>query len=95
MLAWNIAATGERFRTINNQMKEAIRGYSWVRPLRAVYIIKIEEAEDRDVLHARLKKVVADVSEKVNYIISPPMEGGRYNGWLPRPMWGKINERLD
>lgn len=31
-------------------------------------------------------------SEEVNFVMSPLMKGGRYDGWLPKGLWPKIHE---
>lgn len=76
-------------------MTEALKGYSWVRVMPSVYVVKIDGPDGRDVLHERFKEIVQSVPEPVHYLISPPMEGGRYNGWLPKRLWPKLNERID
>src|SRR4051794_27312072 len=89
-IAWNVQAEGPRQRAITDRLKEAIQGFSWARPLPSFYIVRIESAEDRDRLQERLLAVVKDVPEKVHFVVSPPMSGGKYNGWLPKDMWPKI-----
>ncbi len=92
-LAWDITATGDRWSQINTALKGVLKGYSWVRPLRTVYIVKVSSSEERQQLKDALIAVVESVSEKVHFIITPPMEGGKYTGWLPRDLWDKINQR--
>jgi hypothetical protein len=96
MLAWSVATDDESERkAINGRMREALDGYSWVRVMPSVYVVKIDEADERDVLHERFREIVTSVPETVHFLISPLMEGGRYNGWLPNRLWPKINERID
>ena len=94
MLAWDIAASGPREVEIRDQLREVIQGYSWARPLGAVYVVKVTDAEDRERSIEKLTMTAKNIDEKVNFLISPPMEGGRYNGWLPKEMWEKINQRV-
>jgi hypothetical protein len=96
MLAWDITAKDDRAKAISGEMKSALDGFSWVRVLRNVFILKIDAVEDRDNLHEKLKRVASEVGEdeKVNFIISPALEGGRYQGWLPKRLWPKINARI-
>jgi CRISPR-associated endonuclease Cas2 len=96
MLAWNVATDDESERkTINDSMREALSGLSWVRVMPSVYVVKVDEADERDALHERLKKIVTNTPGTVHYLMSPLMEGGRYNGWLPKRLWPKINGRID
>jgi hypothetical protein len=93
MLSWDIAATGERWTAINARLKEVLSTYSWVRPLKTVYIVKVASQEQRQELKAAFVDVVKSTSERVNFVMSPPMEGGSYSGWLPKPLWEKIAKR--
>ena len=92
-VSWDITASGSRFVEINNLMKEALKGYSWVRPLKSVYIVKVESADRRAELKNGLVNVIKTVNETVHLLITPPMEGGTYSGWLPKDLWEKINLR--
>lgn len=95
MVAWEIKVADAARRTeISSALREALKGYSWVRALGSVYIVKVTSDEDRNNLGESLK----DVSRKlggVNIIYSPAMQGGRYNGWLPTDLWPKIRQRVD
>jgi hypothetical protein len=92
-VSWDISATGNRWTEINNLMKGALEGYSWVRPLKTVYILKVDSVEERTELKNALVNVIKSVDEKVHVLITPPMEGGSYSGWLPKSLWEKINQR--
>jgi hypothetical protein len=95
MVAWEVkAADARRQEEISSALKEALRGYSWVRALGSVYIVKVRSDDDRDNLGESLKNVAREL-DGVNIIYSPAMEGGRYNGWLPRSLWQKIRQRVD
>ena len=92
-LSWEITATGQRWTEINNALKGALKGYSWVRPLKTLYVVKLASAEERQELKDAILGVIKSVDESVHLVITPPMEGGSYAGWLPRDLWDKINQR--
>jgi hypothetical protein len=95
MVAWEIrAADAPRRAEISSALKEALKGYSWVRALGSVYIVKVRSEDDRRNLGDGLKEVARELGG-VNIIYSPAMEGGRYNGWLPRDLWPKIRQRVE
>lgn len=95
MLAWNVAIDDESDRkATKDRMRGALDGYSWVRVMPSVYVVKIDAADERDRLQERLSEIAKE-EDAVRYIISPLMEGGQYNGWLPKRLWPKINERDD
>lgn len=93
VISWEITATGDRWTAINTSLKEALKGYSWVRPLKTFYIVKVQSQEQRNELNATLVKVVKGTHERINFVMTPAMEGGSYSGWLPRDLWEKINQR--
>jgi len=92
-VCWDISAGSDRWTQINNQMKESLKGYSWARPLRTLYVIKVETEDDRQKIKDSLVSVIKSVPEKVHLIVTPAMSGGVYAGWLPKDMWEKINQR--
>lgn len=92
-VSWDIYATGQKLDELNNEMKEALQGYSWVRPLKSTYIVKINSNEERTELKNALVKIIAKSDKKIHLLISPPMDGGVYTGWLPKGLWEKINQR--
>jgi hypothetical protein len=93
LVAWEIkGATDERNKQLRTALKEQLKGYSWVRVLQDVHIVKIDSVEDRLLLKERLAGV-ARVEGNVNLILTPLMVGGTYSGWLPRQLWPKIRQR--
>ena len=92
-LSWDISASGDRWREINDAMKVLLKGYSWVKPLKTFYVIKVDAAEQREKLIDGLVEVVGRYSEAINFVATPVMSGGGYNGWLPSEMWEKIEKR--
>lgn len=94
-VTWDISATGDRWRTINDDMKNALGSRSWVRPLTTFYVMRVSGEVDRRVIRDALQAVAESVTERVHFIISPTMASGRYDGYLPRDMWQKLNARTD
>ena len=95
MVAWEVTAADAAKRAeINSALKAALKGYSWVRALGSVYVVRVGSDEERDSLGESLKNV-ARQSGGVHIIYSPAMEGGRYNGWVPKALWPKIRQRVD
>lgn len=92
-LSWDISAEGAKWNEINEELKALIKGYSWVRPLKTVYVLKINSQEDREKLIESLTARIKEKNYSVNLLVTPVMSGGRYNGLLPKDLWEKINER--
>ncbi len=95
LVAWEIKpGAASQSQDINSALKQALSGYSWVRALGNVYIVKVRSESERHDLGESLKSVARELGG-VNLIYTPAMEGGRYNGWLPRELWTKIRQRVD
>ena len=94
-ISWDISASGDRWNTINEQMREEIHPYSWVRPLTTFYVVKVNGETDRETIRSNLEDVAKSVNEKVHFLVSPIMSSSRYSGYLPQDMWEKINQRTD
>jgi hypothetical protein len=92
-LSWDITASGPRWTTINDALREELKYYPWVRPLSTFYIVNISTGEQRDSIVDALTAVAKRFPEKIYFVVTPPMSGGGYNGWLPKDLWDKINER--
>ena len=94
MLSWDISAVGDRWQQINEQLLACIRPYSWVRPIHNTYVVQILWAEQRTSINGALTNVAKNSLENVNFLLSPLMTGGGYDGWLPQDTWTSINQRV-
>ena len=93
LVSWDIRAQGARWTEINDRLKECLKGYSWVKPLKTLYIVQIDTIETREAIRQGLAAVCADCPKEVHLILTPAMEGGKYGGWLPKRLWPKIRQR--
>lgn len=95
MLAWEIEEDDpSRKKEIASALRDALKGYSWVRALGNVFVVKVSSDQDRVRLGDSIKAVAKSFGN-VHLIYSPAMEGGRYNGWLPGSLWPKLRQRVD
>ena len=92
-VSWDIGATGERWKALNQQMLKVLKPYSWVRPLSTFYIVQIRTESVRGTMQSALEAVAKAAPERIQFLISPAMQGGRYNGYVSRDTWPEINER--
>jgi hypothetical protein len=93
VVAWDVRTTGAQAEVIDESLASALKGFSWTRPLPTTYVIKIQSAEDLTRLREQLLIVCREHTSSIHLLISPPMTGGSYQGWLPRDTWPKIEER--
>ncbi len=92
MVAWN-AGEGKRAEDISAQMENVLKGYSWVSPLRNVYVIRISTPVEWTIIFAHLKETAATFKGEVTFILSPLMNGGKYIGELPEALLAEIQQR--
>jgi hypothetical protein len=86
-----INAAGERATLIESAMRDALKPYTWVRPLRTVYVLRLENEDQIPLLQAGLLQCArAFLAGEVNYLIVPVL--GRIDGFLPANMWPPLNE---
>ena len=93
VVSWDIKSEGEAWKRLNNQLVEQLKGYSWVRPLNTFYIVQISSQAHWASLLGKFQAVVKDDSKEINLVMSPAMQGGRYDGMLPKDTWEEINNR--
>lgn len=93
-VSWDISATGTKWTEINNEMKGTLQGYSWVRPLKSLYVVKVDSPEERGELKDALISIIKkNKDRKIHLLITPLMQGGSYTGWLPKSLWEKLDQR--
>ena len=92
VVAWN-TGQGVRAEEISQQMEDGLKGYSWVSPLRNVYIIQVSTPVEWTIIYTHLKETAARFKDEVPFILSPLMNGGKYVGELPGSLLAEIQQR--
>jgi hypothetical protein len=92
-VSWDITAEGDRWKQIDETMREALRNYSWVRPLSTFYVVKIGSEGDRQLIQNSLVNVAKSAGARIHYLITPAMLGGQYQGYLPADDWTNVKAR--
>jgi hypothetical protein len=93
ILAWNIRNPSPQATQMVDSMKEVLKPYSWVRPLNDFYIVQVPSQDEYNSILDKLQDIANKNSSAINFVMSPPIIGSRYNGWLPKDLWDQINER--
>jgi hypothetical protein len=81
-----------RREDLRKALREQLRGYSWARAIRDVYVVELGSAEERRTLKTRLLDL-AQSETGVRFIMTPLIGQGAYGGWLPKKRWPKIRLR--
>jgi hypothetical protein len=97
VVAWTFKShiTADQQKILNSDMRSTFSGYSWVRPLRGVtlYLVQLETVQDRQEISKGLIGFCKLHSNAMQLIVSPVIDDGTYNGWLPKDMWEKVKAR--
>ncbi len=82
---------GTRRQEIESRIEAILQPYTYVRRLTTFYIIHVATEAEWTALLNSLTALSREISETFRFIMSPPMDGGRYNGILARGDWDEIN----
>ena len=94
LVSWNIKAESPQWEELNEELKSCLEDYSWVKPLSTLYIVQIEDAYDHLSLKESLAEVCRDHPNMIHFVMGPPIQGGNYDGWLPKSLWPAIRKRV-
>lgn len=91
VLSYDLGATGERRTQIENEIHSVISPYRNVKRLTTFYIIHVESSAVWETIRGQLTTLSSSIPERFNFIMTPLMDGGMYNGMLPQDQWININ----
>jgi len=91
MVTWRFRA-GQNAQ-IESELTEVIKTKSWVQPLEQAYVVKVVSTADYNAIVQRLVDIAKKYPSAFYLLISPPMTGGTYYGWLGANIWPMIQER--
>ncbi|AYV57693.1 hypothetical protein EFP84_18805 [Leptospira kmetyi] len=95
LISWDIQAQKPEWDTIDNELRECLEGYSWVKPLSTLFIVRIRNRSRRRDIKEALVDVCKKYPDKINLLISTTLEDVSYGGWMPKTMWPKIKARTE
>jgi hypothetical protein len=89
---WEVRVSGEQAAAVEQSLRDALKGYSWVNPLSSYYVVQVGGESDRQLIRERLLTFARANSGVVRFLITPLMKGN-YTGWLQGSAWPKLRER--
>jgi hypothetical protein len=89
IVSWDIKASEPLWTQIDNEMKGQLVNFPSLRPLTTFYVVKAQSQADWDNILRGLQTVASRYSG-VYFVMSPLMQGGSYNGWLPSDYWPQL-----
>ena len=90
-MSYDLSAEGARRTEIENSIEEILRPYRHVKRLSTFYVIHVESIAMSETIRQNMANLANQIPERLLFIISPLMEGGRYNGILTTGDWDELN----
>jgi hypothetical protein len=92
MVAWSDRQGGACPQDVQAELLAVLQGRAYAEAFPGAYVITLTyEGEAADILKGL--QAVAEARKSVWLLVSPPINGGRYNGWLPKSKWDQLNRR--
>lgn len=82
---------GSRRNEIENKIVSFLPEKKYTKKLNNFYIVSVSDQNDWDNLLKSLQEYSQAIPEKLHFIMSPLIDGGRYNGILAKGEWADIN----
>jgi hypothetical protein len=91
-LSWDVEGNEESFKRISSLMTETISKHALLvtEPISKYVVVKVESEAYWHIILKALTGICEMYKGKINFIMSPPMKGGQYNGKMRD--WIKVNE---
>lgn len=83
--------SGPQRTQIVNQIEGILPENNYVRRLSTFYIVHVETNEEWQRILNEMTTLSRNTSQ-LNFIMSPLMSGGMYNGYIPQNQWAAINQ---
>jgi len=77
---------------LNDKIIKIISGFDNVRAIENTYVVEIKSKADWKIILNKLIDLSKSHPKIFHFIMSPPMKGGSFNGFLPENIWKIINK---
>ena len=92
IVSWDIPSTQTNRHHIESQLVDTFKKFPYVKPLTTYYIVKVDTQAQYSSVIANLQNVGKTAGNGFKMVISPVMNGGRYNGLHDNETWNLINQ---
>ena len=91
-LSWDIDADEESYKRISSLMTDTVKKHALIvtEPISKYIVVKVESEAYWHIILKVLTGLCEMHKGKINFIMSPPMTGGQFNGRIRD--WTKVNE---
>jgi len=91
IISWDIPVTVQNRETLEAQLVGCFSRFTHLKPLNTFYIVQVPTQADYSSIIASLQNVALPITD-IKLVVSPIMNGGRYDGVLKTYLWTTINE---
>jgi len=91
LLTYGINGTREQQMPVLNSINAAIMPYQHYLALASTYVVRVNSQTDWEAIKVALEMIARNSPVPLNFLMTPLMHGGRYDGWMPQPAWQQIN----
>lgn len=91
VLSYDLGADGTRRAEIEEKIQTIINKYRNVKRLTTFYIIHVGNSLEWENIRSQLTNLSVEIPEHLHFIMTPLMDGGKYNGILLEGQWEEVN----
>jgi hypothetical protein len=94
MVTWRYQSPDSAARSkVSSEITALLSKYSWVRPIEDTYVINVPDQAQYNLILNGLIAITNANPNVAHLLVSPPMTGGQYGGYIPGNYWKEINAR--
>jgi hypothetical protein len=91
LLTYGIGGTKEQQAVVLNSINATIKPHQHCLALASTFIVRVDSQSDWETIKSALESIAKTSPVPLNFIMTPLMHGGKYDGWMPQPAWQNIN----
>lgn len=91
VFTYDLSAEGTRRTQIEDRISNILQPYPHVRRLSTFFVVHVDTSFQWNSIRTSLTSLSQSLPENLHFIMSPLIEGGRYDGLLPSGQWDEIN----
>lgn len=92
IVSWDIPSKITNRESYENNLIECFNNFQSYKPVTTFYIIRVNTQLDYTNILNQLQNVGKNIGSGFKLVVSPIMNGGRYDGLLDNESWNIINQ---
>lgn len=68
VVSWEISAAGQRWASINEELKKQLGAFAWAQPLATLYVVRVSGDDDRQYILSQMQRVRQAAAEDIKII---------------------------